>query len=620
MAINTNFNLDSMNLSGPIAPTRPVTEDFTGLMPAPLPTTSPDPTTPIDPRLVTELDASITTPKLPEGAEAAPILQQLTSEEIQQLQTLGATPELLAKLASAPEPIDAAQITAATVGEQAPQAETIQAQVGPESLVQAQQIAEVDQAVAQGELSQQAQAAQIVPSDDFKIQAATGVLSEEAQAQAVIGQASDEFLAATAALSQELINTPVDPRSTMREQYNQLMDFSPGEIPAWGKGALRTAMQAMSNRGITGSTIMGEAVTSALMQAALPIASQDAKVFQTWNLSILDKTAQAGILKATHLANIDIKNLDFKNNAAAQNAQAALQIDIKNLDNEQQARILNAQNELALATTNTGFQQQANIQNAQASLQMDVTNLDSATKTAIVNAQNSLQVKVQNLNARQQSAVENAKAFLQTDMANLSYANQTAIVNSQSRLQSLMSDTSAINASRQFNATSENQTNQFFAEMSGNISTFNAQQSNTVGQFNKAMLDAREQFNTKNALIIDQANVQYQRQINTANTATENQFNLINAQNLLNISNTAMANKIMLMRDKNNFLFTASENQQERALRMSIANLSSTTSLNLLDNKQSFQASNSLGNFAYGIASDLAGNVLDKVFEDDDEG
>ena len=68
-----------------------------------------------------------------------------------------------------------------------------------------------------------------------------------------------------------------------------------------------------------------------------------------------------------------------------------------------------------------------------------------------------------NLNNRQQAAVQNAQSFLQMDFRNLDVKQQNDMFKTQSVMQSLFTDAAAENASRQFNATGENQTNQFFA-------------------------------------------------------------------------------------------------------------------------------------------------------------
>lgn len=550
---------------------------------------------------------NITAPQLPTGTTISPTGQVIQEGEVLVGDQLTAAPTVQAQPALTPEEVQAAQIEAATIGGEVDQAAVDAATgvVSEESLVQAAQTGNIPQAEAQ-EIAARAAAEAAEITGDFAIDPVTGELSPDAVITAAQAQASAEFNAAISSLQQEINQTPVDPRATVREQYSQLMDFDVGETPAWAAGAMRAANQMVSLRGIPG-TIGAEAVTSALMQAALPIAQQDAQIFATWSLSVLEKKTQVGILRASHLASLDVQNLGNRQQAAVVNAQSALQIQMFNLDAEQQAKVLNAQNALSIASQNAGFKQQAALENARNFLQMDVSNLDARTRTAIQNAQAALTLEAQNLNNRQQAAVENARAFLNMDFTNLSNEQQAAIVNSQNRLQTMLSDNAAINAAIQFNATSQNQVNTFMASLAADISKFNSAQTLTADQFSAAMSDAREQFDNRNALLIEQANVQYLRQINTINTADINRFNLINAQNLLGISNTAMANALTLLRDENVRLFQASESELERALRLGIAELDASTKLALLDDQQKFQSGSQIGAFITGIISNLIG-------------
>jgi len=175
-----------------------------------------------------------------------------------------------------------------------------------------------------------------------------------------------------------------------------------------------------------------------------------------------------------------------------------------------------------------------------------------------------------NLNNRQQSAVQNAQNFLQMDLANLSARQQTAIFEAQSVVQSLFTDAAAANASEQFNATSENQTNQFFASLDSQVRQFNAAQSNAIEQFNAGQDNAtnqfalslqnqREQFNSQNELVIAQSNAQWRRQIATADTAAINRANEVNAAAALGISTQAYDNVQQYMRD---IVFKAIQSQE----------------------------------------------------------
>ncbi len=416
----------------------------------------------------------VTDPTLPEGGVLQPVNQVPNQVELIEGQEIDPNAvQTPVQTAPAPTPTDIATVDPALVGSQTPQMDA-----------------------AQGTVSDPAQV--------------------QAQTQDGVSQAYEDFYQKT---QNDLTQLAVgDPRATVQYQYSQLMDFGVGEMPGWAKGAFVAAQEQLAARGLGGSSIAAEGITAALMQAALPIAMQDARVFEGLHLAVLDKRMQAAFLKAGYIANLDITNL----------------------------------------------------------------------------------------NNRQQAAVMNAQSFMQMDMANLSNRQQTAIVNTQAKMQTLLSDQAATNAASQFNASSQNQVDMFFANLSAQIETFNAQQTNSIGMFNAEMLDMREQFNIKNALLVEQSNAQYLRDINTANTAMVNQANYVNSQNLLEISNTAFANEIQLMRDREAFAFDATQNELDRILSRYLLERQITANVNLTDMEQDYLTGAAIGDFT----ATLIGSVL----------
>jgi hypothetical protein len=192
------------------------------------------------------------------------------------------------------------------------------------------------------------------------------------------------------------------------------------------------------------------------------------------------------------------------------------------------------------------------------------------------------------------------------DMTNLSNSQQVAVLNAQQKQQSMLSDQAATNASRQFNATSQSQTDQFMANLGNQVNMSNAQRDDAMAQFNttnanriaevnagntleadrlEEQLNAqiaqynanlgfqRDQFNTQNALAVEQANVQWRRQTNTANTAGQNAVNQANAMNAFNLSNQGLSFLWQEMRDAAKWEYEASENDDERAASLAIAAL-----------------------------------------------
>ena len=223
-----------------------------------------------------------------------------------------------------------------------------------------------------------------------------------------------------------------------------------------------------------------------------------------------------------------------------------------------------------------------------------------------------------NLNNRQQAALVNAQSYLKMDMQNLSNRQQVSLANVQLRQQGLLSDQSAENASRQFNAVSQKQTDQFFTSLSNQINTnnatrtdamnqfataekskvaamnannqiavnqANAQREAAINQFNTQLKDQRERFNVENQRVIDQSNVTWRRQINTANTASINAANQTDAQNLLQISNFGLSSLWQQWRDEASWINQSSENSRDRAHNIAMAALDRELTMELLDQK-----------------------------------
>ena len=198
---------------------------------------------------------------------------------------------------------------------------------------------------------------------------------------------------------------------------------------------------------------------------------------------------------------------------------------------------------------------------AAAEHQVFLTNLDNKNKEIMFNAANTANMDMTNLNNRQVAAVENAKSFMQMDLVNLDNEQSASIISYQAKQQALLSDQSAENAARQFNATSENQTNQFFADMAANIDMNNASRTDAMTQFNatnelnidkfNAELESqRNQFNATNALVLEQSNVDWRRNMNLADTAGINAANQANVQNSFNLSNQALTFLWQELRDE----------------------------------------------------------------------
>jgi hypothetical protein len=212
------------------------------------------------------------------------------------------------------------------------------------------------------------------------------------------------------------------------------------------------------------------------------------------------------------------------------------------------------------------------------------TALKSGLPIAQADAQIYAQFQQQNLNNRQQAEITNAANLLTADIKELDIRQQTAVLNTQNRVQSLFTDAAEINATRKFNATSQNQTDQFFSNLqqavnlnNSNqrtaISQFNANQANALSQFNVNTARAKDEFYARNQLAIAQANAVYRRATNTANSAAQNAANQFNATAVLNRSNTSLNNLVQLARDEADYIFNSAQNDLSRQNNLALATL-----------------------------------------------
>ena len=412
----------------------------------------------------------------------------------------------------------------------------------------------------------QTQAAQGTVSQDAQVTAAQGDPTQLAQLglQAAQGQAAQVQGAPTRQLDQaELISgsavdqskvqqvfgtQPLEAASVADELDDLMQDFQGGATPAWAAGAMRRANAQMAARGLSASSMAGMAVVQAAMESALPIAQMDAANKQ-----------QVAIESARQRANF-------------------LQMEFTQ---EFQTKVQNAAKISEIANMNFTADQQVALENAKMAQTMNLANLNNRQAKVMADAATMAQMDLTNLNNRQQAQVQNAKAFLQMDMANLNNEQQTAIFKAQQMTNTLLSDTAAENAARQFNASSQNQTDQFFANLSSQVERFNTEQSNqmtrfnsgeanAISQFNATQQAAREQFNANNQLVIAQANAQWFQSITTAETAAQNQLNRDAAIQANKMTETAYNAAVQMERDTISYAYRAGDSQAERELEITL--------------------------------------------------
>ena len=335
--------------------------------------------------------------------------------------------------------------------------------------------------------------------------------------------------------------------ASVKTELDTLMqDFQGGDPPSWAAGAMRNATAAMAARGLSASSMAGMAIVQAGMEAALPIAQIDASNKQ--EVALLNAEQRASFL-----------GLEF--------------------DQEFQTRVRNAARISEIANINFTAEQQVALENAKMAQTVDLANLDARQAKVLADAATLTQIDLRNLDARQAANVQNAKSFLAMDMANLSNEQQMTVLKSQETAQAILSDAAAINAAKQFNATSQMQTDQFFAGLGSQVQRFNAEQINAINrfnagelnalsQFNTAQINARDQFNAQNHLIVAQANAAWAQAITTAANAAANQANRDAALVANNLTSTMYNNAIQRERDLLAWAWQSGESAADRTTKI----------------------------------------------------
>lgn len=261
----------------------------------------------------------------------------------------------------------------------------------------------------------------------------TGTISEKAKMEAAQGQ--------------------LPPEATMGGQMNELLKgLEGGEIPNWAKPAVEQVEAMLAKRGLSRSSIGEQAMFNAIIQAAAPIAQQDATLqARSFELN-LNNRQQAAMQNATMYANMDQSNLTAAMQAQVTNAQNFLQLNMQNLSNEQQVNLVNQQSRLQTLMGDQAAENAAKQFNAANQTQVDVF---MSQLGAQVSQHNSAQANAMSqYNTGQENAMRtfNSQVNFQREQFNAQMYAQIEQSNVQWRRQMNQIDTAGENAVNQANA------------------------------------------------------------------------------------------------------------------------------------------------------------------------
>jgi hypothetical protein len=416
-------------------------------------------------------------------------------------------------------------------------------------------------------------------------------VQREIQAGEIISGSADAAKAAEFTEQIQAATATPSAKATVQGQLEGLMqDFEGGATPAWAAGAMRNANAQMAARGLGSSSMAGQAIIQATMEAALPIAAQDAQIVAGFEMANLSNRQQRAMLAAEQRA--DFMGMEFTQDF--------------------QSRVQNSARIGDIANMNFTAEQQVALENSRNANSVNLTNLTNEQAMVMGQAAAISSLEQQNLSNQQQAAVQNAQSFLQMDMQNLNNRQQTEMFKAQSVIQSIFTDQAAENAAKQFNASSENQTKQFMSNMQAQVQQFNASQINAMEQFsvseenamakfNVDMMNQRDKFNATNQLVVSQANAQWRQNVATLNTNTQNIAN----QEAAKISNAFTASTVDQIwqreRDLMSMAWKSSESSADRANNILLTQMTVDAQKEALALQASAEKSSAFGSFLASI-------------------
>ena len=401
----------------------------------------------------------------------------------------------------------------------------------------------------------QGTATQVVAPTDRKLE--TGEL--------VTGSAVDMARVEDTLAKAKAAEGTVTEEMTTQGQLNKLLtDFDAKAPPPWASASIRAVTAQLAARGLGASSLAGQAVIQATLEAGLPIAQADAKVFENMGLVNLSNRQQTAILVAQQRA--DFLKQDFDDNF--------------------KAKVLNAAKISDIANKNFDAATTIALENARLVGSMDIANLSARNAVVLAKAAQMANLETTNLNNRQLVAVENSKAFLAMDLKNLDNKQQTNLFKAKEVADSIVSDTAQANAIKATNATNALEAEKINASLALTASQYNAAELNKVAIFNKTASDEMVRFNAQesndraefNATMTNQiniANAKLLADISMANTRETNAIAAVNAKNATDLSASTYAQLSQTYRDQIEQTWKTTDNANDRANKIAVQTLQS---------------------------------------------
>ena len=252
----------------------------------------------------------------------------------------------------------------------------------------------------------------------------------------------------------------LDEKATTKYQLEQLLSsIDEGEsVPAWASPAVRKVSAIMASRGLGSSSMAAAAMTQAVLESGVAIASQDANKYAAIQLQNLAGKQKVALQNALTYAAMDKANLSARLQGAVTNAQALLSVDVKNLDAQQKTNTINF-NALTQAlfkdSAETNARQQFNAKN-ELQVEQFFAELEAQVETANANRISALEQfnageanAMAQYNTTLQDARDKFNANMQyaIDQSNVQWRRQVNTANT-----ALQNETNRLNVQNLYNA------------------------------------------------------------------------------------------------------------------------------------------------------------------------
>ena len=253
-------------------------------------------------------------------------------------------------------------------------------------------------------------------------------LNEQAVMQ--LAQYSDDPQISAIATAQQQAISDVPVEATVQGQLTNLMaQFADGKTPAYAAGAIRNAEAQMAARGLSASSMAGAAIMQAAMESSIPIAAQDAQVFREINLTNLNNKQQVALSNAAAGLNIGLANLNAKQQTNLANSTNAFKLQSESLSGMQQVALANAQLRAALQDRELNYEQMSAVTNATRYAEVNGINLSNEQQAIMQDSVNNMQIATSNLSYQQQRRLSEAQIDAALTGQELSNDQQRAVTN-----------------------------------------------------------------------------------------------------------------------------------------------------------------------------------------------